>query len=217
MSAMGATPVLQQRSQEKRDRLINALDTLLREKPFDQITISEIASTAGVSPATIYQRFNRKDAAISILIELYLLRVKQWTASEAGMVHLDQAASLYEALMMIGDSAWRQVDAMGYIMRPAYLYSRLKPDLVGPTWNRMQKAAFRGFRSFLARFEDEIKREELDESAATISNFFNLMLLGPLLHSETDLKSLHDGEAFSIELADFAHRYLTSLSQKGRA
>ena len=207
--AVGASPARQQRSQQKRDRLINALDKLLKKKPFDQITISEIAKTAKVSPATIYQRFNRKDAAISILIELYLLRTSQWATHNPAISSVKDSRDLYTALVSIGHSAWLQVESLGHIMRPAYLYSRLRPDLLGPAWTQMQASAFSGFKSFLSHFESDIKTDDLDNASATIANFFNLMLLGPLLHPEIDRQGAQNADAFSRELADFAFLYLT--------
>ena len=206
---IGANPVRQRRSEDKRDRLIDALDGLLREKDFDDIRIADIASTAGVSPATIYQRFNRKDAAVSILIELYMRRVREWTASEAGRVDFDSASDLFDALVLIADAAWRQVEHIGYVMGPAYLYSRLKPELLGPTWDRMQAAAVGGFREFLRRYDNEVRSVDPDRAAASLTGFFNMMLLAPLLHPEMGGPALANREAFCHEIATYAHAYLT--------
>jgi AcrR family transcriptional regulator len=201
-------PAAQRRSQEKQDRLVDALEELLRQKPFDQITIANIASQADVSPATIYQRFNNRDAAVSILMELYYRRVREWTRSPEGRVDTSAAPDLYSALMMIGRSAWMQVDTLEHVMRPAYLYSRLRPDLVGPTWDQMEKIAIGGFRGLLSQFEAEVDCPDPEKAAGSIFFFFNLMMLGRLLHSESDAEFLSNGEDFAQQLADFAYGYL---------
>jgi AcrR family transcriptional regulator len=221
--SVGATPAAQSRSKDKRDRLIHALDELLREKPFDAITIADIARAAGVSPATIYQRFNRKNAAVSILIELYMRKVREWTRSAEGRVDLDAARGLRDALRLVAESAWDQVESFGYVMRPAYLHSRLQPDLVGPTWNRLQSAAIGGFRAFLDRFSGDIPGKkagaapvmDLDHAAASLAAFYNMMLLAPLLHPGLGGTAFADREAFSNEMASYAYHYLTAERRPG--
>ena len=54
------------------------MDVLLRRKAFSEISINDIARKSGVSPATIYQRFQNRDAAASVLLELYFRRVEEW-------------------------------------------------------------------------------------------------------------------------------------------
>ncbi|MEZ4622996.1 MAG: TetR/AcrR family transcriptional regulator [Caldilineaceae bacterium] len=75
-----AKPASQKRSEEKRDRILRALETHLREKQFEEVSIAEIATLAGVPSATIYQRFSNRNATVSILMELYLRRVAEWKA-----------------------------------------------------------------------------------------------------------------------------------------
>ena len=82
--APGAKPAVQRRSQETRDKIVDALDSLLKEKDFEAISVTEIAQRASVSPASIYQRFSNRDAAVAILLELYMRRVAEWAKSEAG-------------------------------------------------------------------------------------------------------------------------------------
>ena len=65
----GAKPVAQKRSAETRDRILQALERLLREQDFDQLSVSEIASEAGVSVGTVYRRFENKEAFLPQLVE----------------------------------------------------------------------------------------------------------------------------------------------------
>jgi AcrR family transcriptional regulator len=212
---IGAKPATQQRSQVTRDRLIEALDSLLAQKPFDAISITDIARRARVSPGTIYQRFQNRDAAVSILLELYYRRVREWSAEPKG-APAQGPPDLRAALQLIGRNACRQVSALGYIMRPAYLYSRLKPDLVGPTWDRLERIAHGGYVELLRRFQSEIARDDLERTAGTMAAFINLMALGRLLHPESRTPFLRNREAFVREFVDFAYHYLTNPSVAGK-
>jgi AcrR family transcriptional regulator len=212
---LGAKPATQQRSQATRDRLIDALDALLAQRPFDAIGITDIARRARVSPGTIYQRFRNQDAAVSILLELYYRRVREWSAEPKGAA-VAAPRDLRAALQLIARNAWRQVAELGYLMRPAYLYSRLKPDLVGPTWDRLERIAHGGYVELLRRFQPEIARADLEQSAGTMAAFINLMALGRLLHPESRAPFLRNREAFVRDFVDFAYHYLTNPSIAGK-
>jgi AcrR family transcriptional regulator len=212
-----AKPAVQERSRRTRDALIEALDRLLLEKSFDAIGVAEIAEEAGVSTASIYQRFSNKDATVSILIALYLRRVSEWSRSPEGAVgDVAAAPALRPALMMLGVAAWRQFTALAYVMRPAYLYSRLRPDLLGAEWAERLAQARTGFRGLLEAHRGEIRRTDLGRAADMVAAFYNMMFVGLLLHREDlaagpfgDVLS-SDPHAFASELADFVLGYLAT-------
>jgi AcrR family transcriptional regulator len=215
-----AKPAVQDRSRRSRDAIVEALDGLLHEEEFAAISIAEIAERAGVSAASIYQRFSNKDAAVSILLELYMRRVTDWSQSpEGGAADVLAAPDLRAALMALGVSAWRQAEALGHVMRPAYLYSRLRPDLLGAQWSERIAQARAGFQGLLEAHRDEIRRTDLRRAAGAIAGFYNMMLVGLLLHRD-DIESGPSGqelsrrpEAFAAELADFAMGYLATPDQ----
>jgi AcrR family transcriptional regulator len=212
----GAKPASQKRSQKTRDALVEALDGLLRAKDFATISVAEIAAAAGVSAASIYQRFDNKDATVSILLELYMRRVAEWTRSPEGrVVNVLAASSLRSALVALGEAVWLQADALGHVMRPAYLYSRLRPELLGAQWTERLAQARTGFRALLEKHKSEIRRSDLGRAAGMVAGFYNMMLVGLLLHRDdvANGSSGHDAlespEAFASELADFACGYLS--------
>jgi AcrR family transcriptional regulator len=53
-------PALQQRSQEKRDRLIKAGIRIFAEKGYDQARVADLAEAANISVGVFYQRFRDK-------------------------------------------------------------------------------------------------------------------------------------------------------------
>lgn len=57
----------QARSRETMDRILEALEALLCEKPFDRITIQELAQRSGTGTSSIYARFRDKQALVLAL------------------------------------------------------------------------------------------------------------------------------------------------------
>jgi AcrR family transcriptional regulator len=205
---MRAKPTSQHRSQEKRDRILNAMDALLLRKTFAEISVAGLAAKAKVAQATIYQRFSNEDATASVLMELYFRHVEGWARRRRQPPR--RGESLFEALVTIASDAHDQVAALGYVMRPAYLYSRHRPDRAGAEWARLEQVALDGFKTFLQQWSAEIRVHDIDQAAALICYLFNFMLLGPLLHGEEMRRSrLGSRKRFADALASLAHRYLT--------
>ncbi len=121
---------------------------------------------------------------------------------------IDLGAS-YEALVAIASNAYDQVSELGHIMRPAYLYSRHRPDRVGPEWSRLERLALDGFKAFLGKRSAQIRIDDIDGAAAQLCYLFNFMLLGPLLHREdAHWKVLRNRKEFANSMATIAYRYL---------
>lgn len=203
---MRAKPAEQQRSREKRDLLLQALEDLLKIKPFQQVSVGEVASMAGVSVATVYQRFNNEHAMASILLELYYQRVSQWWSKPNRRPAPD---GLHAALTQLAEMSWDQMKALHYIMKPAYLFSRERPDLVGVEWKKLETTAQEGFLNFLNAYREEIISEDFNKSAATICYLYNHMALGKLLdHDERKWTKSKERRLFAQELANLAYAYL---------
>ncbi len=203
-----AKPASQRRSLQKRERILAAMDGLLQRRPFTEISVADLAREAGVSPATLYQRFSNVDASASVLLELYFRKVEEW-AHRPRRRPAASDAPLRDALRAIASDAYAQLAAIGHIMRPAYLYSREHPDRVGKGWARLQETALQGFRAFLRTRSNEVLVKDPDEAAEVLAHLFNLQLLGPLLHgAESDWRSASHRKRFADRLAELAFRFL---------
>lgn len=62
---------LQQRSQERLARILDAAEVVIAEKGFDQATIAEIMAKAGSSVGIFYQRFKSKDDLLRCLLDRF--------------------------------------------------------------------------------------------------------------------------------------------------
>lgn len=184
------------------------MDGLLKRRPFAEICVADVARKADVSPATLYQRFSNVDATASVLLELYFRKVEEWARRPSRRL-VAPPSPVREALRAIAADALDQVAEIGYVMRPAYLYSRQRPDRVGKGWARLQDMALQGFRAFLRSRSKEIVVKDLDEAAEALCQLFNFQLLGPLLHGEDRFwRSPANRMRFAARLADLAYRYL---------
>lgn len=67
---------LQKRSRESLKRVYDATNDLLKDRDFDQITISQISKASKVAVGSIYQRFGSKDQLLWIMYQSYLEEAK---------------------------------------------------------------------------------------------------------------------------------------------
>ena len=68
----------QARSRETMNRFILAAERLLREKPFDEITIGEIVEVAERTVGSFYARFDDKWALLRTLMHRYLYQIREF-------------------------------------------------------------------------------------------------------------------------------------------
>jgi AcrR family transcriptional regulator len=74
---MVAKAPVQERSQQTYSAILDAVEALLHDRPFDQITTTEIAQEAGLTTGAIYGRFRSKDDLLPHLYVRYLDWVDQ--------------------------------------------------------------------------------------------------------------------------------------------
>ena len=64
-------PPKQARSQQTLERLLVAAETLLAERPWEQIGVAELCAAADASVGAFYARFTDKDALLDLLADAY--------------------------------------------------------------------------------------------------------------------------------------------------
>ncbi len=65
-------PPRQARAEASLDALTEAVEKLLRDKPFNDVSVAELAAEAGVSPAYLYTRFENKQALLDYVVSGFL-------------------------------------------------------------------------------------------------------------------------------------------------
>jgi AcrR family transcriptional regulator len=119
----------QQRSRDTRDRILAALERLLESHFFEQITTRQLASEAGVAPATLYRRFQDKNALLPALYERYDQRLNQWGKALWDEDQLQQHTSVEERVTHVVREHVNFYRDNEPILRTVYLYLRLHPEI----------------------------------------------------------------------------------------
>ena len=108
--------------------IVAALDELLKDKPFDQLTVAEIATKAGVAVGTVYQRFKNKEALVPVVLEIYQKRMEEWQAG-AARIELASADDLRSVLRKLFRQTWNIFRKEAHLLRAVHMHARLKPHL----------------------------------------------------------------------------------------
>ena len=211
--SQGAREVHQQRSRKTRDKLLNALEELLKEKDFAEIGVGEIAQKAGVSPATIYRRFDKKEGFIPVLFDLYLDRLNDWITSPDAQMNLE-GADLRSAMYQISKVAWAQLQQQTHILRAIYLHGRNHLDLMGAQGDHFEAAMLGATKAIVEHYAHEITHKNLGTAARMLAYYFNTILLERGLFRKQSGSWTDDiaDEDFIQEIANFAYSYLTAGS-----
>lgn len=149
----GAKPAKQLRSQATLDRISDAVMELLRDKPFDQLSVAEIVEASNISTGTFYRRFDNKTALLPLLFERYAEMMGRWFQSLA-------AEDAPEGL----DGQVRAMVAKTYdfyaehrnFIRAVHLHSRYRPELIDREGIDRRVGPPRTYHGFLDPVADEI-------------------------------------------------------------
>lgn len=213
----GERPALQGRSREKRDLIVDALDAALKEKPFDQVSISEIAKRAGVAVGTVYQRFKNKEAFVPVILSIYRAHIETWMAKD-GRIELQPTDDLRSALRKVFRRSWTLCKRESHLLRAVHIHVRLKPDLAdNDEWRAYEEASAAGVRAIIDHFATEVKRGPVDRSAAFATYFFNTIMIEKGLYPEESPAIFFkpNNHVFADEAAEMLYAYLTtSVSDK---
>ena len=215
MSNGFARPAAQARSIKTRQKLMDALEDLLREKDFDSISVPDLARRAGVAVGTVYRRFENKDALVPLLFELWKSRSEQqYQAASIDPATL-AAAELRPLLRTQMRAAYDFIRDQAHILRAVHLKGRLAPALIGEDWKALWKEALSGNRAFLERVRDQIARPDLDRAAEMMIYIANTALVEKALFGEDGPGYVvsAEGDAFADEIADIVYGYLVLAGQ----
>ncbi|MBQ9276797.1 MAG: helix-turn-helix transcriptional regulator, partial [Clostridia bacterium] len=67
----------EQKSQESRERIIEAAKSLILARGYDAVSVSDITKEAGVSKGAFYIHFKTKEDLIEEMIDIVFLDIKQ--------------------------------------------------------------------------------------------------------------------------------------------
>ena len=193
---------------------MQALENLLKDKGFEQITVTEIAATAGVSTGLLYAHFKNKKDFLEALLDAYkariLARLEEVEAQDTSADYED-AGSLRAALHEIADHAYRQLLEDAHLLDAVMQYLREQPDIDHSEWQDIRTRAALTIIPVLDVYADQVTRPDDALTRKMLVYFFN-SIFSEALRAQQLGKGQQDTFAADVltnEIADFAYGYLT--------
>ncbi|MFN3835980.1 MAG: TetR/AcrR family transcriptional regulator [Glycocaulis sp.] len=212
MTRQGIRPARQTRSRATRDRMVAALETLLRSRRLEAITVAEIAQEAGVSVGSVYRRFENREAFIPVAFDLYRARLETFFSQPENRYTPDPAEGLRTTLRELAALGWRFLAAETHLVRTAHIQARLRPDLVGDDWQALLDRALGNSRTLITLFASEIRVKDHDAAARMVTYLMNTALIERALYPDDGVARLvrSSDEEFCNAMADAVFGYLTA-------
>ena len=205
----------QARSRKTRETLLLALETLLKQKDFDQISVVEIAESAGVSAGLLYAHFTNKADFLEALLETYKARVISRLDSfdeEKTRETYHALRDLRQSLRLIARHTFNQVLEDQHLIRALNQFLRTRSDCELTEWRELRDRAAQTIVLILDVYQDTIERDDRPMTDRMLVYFFN-SIYQEAIHNQGSLDRIDNSDSFADEIADFAFGYLmTSAS-----
>ena len=153
-----AAPI-QERSRETLERFAIATEELLRDRPFEEISVQDIVRKAERPIGSFYARFKSKDALLPFLYRRYhdgleavfeaKLARHEWTSME-----------FVPALAAIVDLLIAAYDERRWLIRALALFSRQRPDALPGDVIPRRKELYEGIVTCLLHHSSRIRHDE---------------------------------------------------------
>ncbi len=146
-SASGRRTPVQRRSRERVERILHAAEQLVVSRGVDALSTREVALTADVPVATLYQYFADRDAIISALIERHVGSMDKRIAAALGSLPTYSIRSVVETTVEAYRAAYRERPSyvvlwfQGRLSADIAAYIRDRDDLLADEFHRFATAA----------------------------------------------------------------------------
>ncbi len=206
-------PPTQDRSRDTLDRILDAAARRLETRSFDELTIGDVASSAGCSVGAFYGRLRDKEGLLQALDARYFAEFETLLAD---FVDSDLVASgaLLQVLEALAGLLLRFHQRQRGLLRALILHARTHRDAAFRSreerlWKQLPRLTDR-----LLRFRPELPHADPGRALAfaVVQMLYSMreMTLWPGVQRHAPLA----GEALAGELARAAHAYLTTASVK---
>ncbi len=208
-------PPRQSRAIRTREKLLAALEHLLKSQSFEDIAVTDIAAAAGVSVGSVYSHFADKDAFLAALLELWRsriaerLRMVQQSDLEA---EYRSCGSLYKALLVVVAHGHEQVSADAHIIRATEDYLRSCNAEEWRPWDELRREAYETIALLVDIYTDEVVHKDKEKAKKMLNYFLSISLAERCVngeHGAYGAMALADA-AFCDEVVQMTYAYLTT-------
>ena len=157
MPGTGDLTAKQERSRETRRKLVASCLELVEERPFDQVTVADIATGAGVSVGNFYRRFTSKEGILPDLYAVYEARFSEHAASfSEGRPSEPDAEHGYWGFLV--DRIVEFMQENRGLIQALHLHGRLHPEIVPPTAHDRRRSLYSRVSSLFSSTDDATNR-----------------------------------------------------------
>jgi AcrR family transcriptional regulator len=177
-------PAVQARSQQTRNRLLDAAEALLREGGLESATVPAIAERAGVAVGSVYRRFSDKDAVLRSIYERFFARSIA-ANREAFADHGWHSLPLEQAARRLVDGMVRGYRFHAPLLAPLIRYAETHPDAeFRRRAEQLRAEVFAGIAPLLLSRRGEIAHPVPEEAVAFLLLMLGLALKGLVLRGD---------------------------------
>lgn len=156
----GLNPPRQERSRKTLDRLVETSEALLKSRPFDELTVAELARRAGSSVGSFYARFAGKDAFLEFLDRRSVEELDRWWEDYFAPERNDGASleKIVRDLVMLWVKAHRRRKGL---LRTLFLRvrGRSAKEMVART-RQVNRRVVEGLRALVLARRDELRHPD---------------------------------------------------------
>ena len=131
----------QERSRETRRKLVASCLELVDRRPFDQVTVADIAKGASVSVGNFYRRFKSKEG---ILPDLYAAYEERFAAFAEAFSQREPTAAdgIRDGWGFLIERTVAFMEENRGLIQALHLHGRLHPEIVPPTSHDRRRSLF---------------------------------------------------------------------------
>jgi AcrR family transcriptional regulator len=131
LSPTDLRPPLQERSRRTLRRILDALEVLLAEKSFENITVQQVVGKAKVSVGSFYARFPTKETLLPALYERWDREIRSRSFSPHDLEEA-RSQTLEQLAERLVSTVVKRQRSRRWFMRSVALHARQHPELITP-------------------------------------------------------------------------------------
>ena len=210
-STLAFRPPRQRRSQESLERILDAAESLIRERGFDDMTIAEVVLRSGSSVGSIYGRFNNKLGLLQAVQVRYHARVQNGIFAAFSGDHPSDESLMEAVARMVGVLS-HHVLADPELFRAFVLQAVFDPG-VRAQGERTSAARREKVVEILMSHRDEIRHPDPEQAARWLYSTLMAALRERVIYGEK--AELAGGFADEVLIAELTRTTTSYLAYEG--
>lgn len=166
--AYRVSPPRQARSRRTLEKILAALEELLEDRPFEDITVREIVRRSGTSTGSFYARFPTRETLLPALYDRYDASLRELAGQRFGPPEgaALREATLEDVVRVLARRVLARHRERKWLMRAVALHARQHPELIPDEQRRRRMDLHREWRDLLLRHRDRMSHPDPEAAVA---------------------------------------------------